>query len=66
MLHKSDESNRYHDEQDGGLGVVGYEVNFDRYFYDYEEPRPVDEIDGDIRELVGDIMDLFESVAGGQ
>ena len=28
------------DPQDGGLGKVGYEINFNRYFYVYVPPRP--------------------------
>ena len=27
------------DPQDGGLGKVGYEINFNRYFYVYSPPR---------------------------
>ena len=33
------------DPQDGGLGKIGYEINFNRYFYDYEPPRPFGEIE---------------------
>jgi len=58
------ESKRYHDDRDGELGTVGYEINFDRYFFDYQAPRTVDEIDGDIQALVDDIMDLFDRVTG--
>lgn len=57
------ESTKYHDDQDGELGVVGYEINFNRYFYEYEPPRSLDEIDGDIRELEGDISEMLQDVA---
>jgi type I restriction enzyme M protein len=30
---------------------IGYEINFTRHFYQYEPPRPLDEIAGDIRAL---------------
>lgn len=56
------ESSKYHDEQDGELGVVGYEINFNRHFYEYEPPRPVAEIDEEIRELEGEISELLGEV----
>jgi type I restriction enzyme M protein len=56
------ESSKYHDDQDGELGVVGYEINFDRYFYEYEPPRPLEEIDADIRELEDEIVELLSEV----
>ena len=56
-------SRKYHDDQDGELGVVGYEINFDRYFYEYESSRPLEAIDEDIREVKEDVLDLFEEVS---
>ncbi|KKF39966.1 N-6 DNA methylase [Halorubrum saccharovorum] len=56
------ESSKYHDDKDGKLGVVGYEINFDRYFYDYEPPRSLDDIDSEIRELEDDIVNLLNEV----
>jgi type I restriction enzyme M protein len=44
------------------LGVVGYEINFDRYFYEYEPPRPLEEIDAEIRELEDEIVELLSEV----
>ena len=32
------------DPQDGKVGLVGYEINFNRYFYEYRPPRPLEEI----------------------
>jgi hypothetical protein len=29
------------DPRDGKVGLVGYEINFNRYFYRYTPPRPV-------------------------
>ena len=42
-----DETKR--DEKDGEVGIVGYEINFNRYFYQYVPPRPLEEIDADLR-----------------
>ena len=35
-------------KRDGEVGLVGYEINFNRYFYVYEPPRPLEEIEADI------------------
>jgi type I restriction enzyme M protein len=56
------ESSKYHDDQDGELGVVGYEINFDRHFYEYESPRPIDEIDSEIESLKDTISVLLNEV----
>jgi type I restriction enzyme M protein len=32
------------DMKDGDVGKVGYEINFNRYFYRYQPPRPLEEI----------------------
>ena len=37
------------DPHDGKVGIVGYEINFNRYFYEYRPPRPLEEIEADIR-----------------
>jgi type I restriction enzyme M protein len=52
----------YADEKDGGVGRVGYEINFNRYFYEYEPPRPLEEIEADIRELQTEIMMLLHGM----
>jgi type I restriction enzyme M protein len=56
------ESKKYHDDEDGELGVVGYEINFDRYFYEYEAPRDLDEINSEIREQRNRITDILEEL----
>ncbi|ARS89327.1 type I restriction-modification system subunit M [Natrarchaeobaculum aegyptiacum] len=56
------ESNKYFDDQDGKLGVVGYEINFNRYFYNYETPRSLEEIDEELQKLEGEINDLLQEV----
>src|SRR5690606_3349714 len=39
------------DERDGKPGKVGYEINFNRYFYVYKPPRPPEVIAAEIREV---------------
>ncbi len=54
----------YRDEQDGKVGRVGYEVNFNRYFYKYVAPRPVSAIDHELKQLEAEITALLKKVAG--
>lgn len=51
------------DPQDGGLGKIGYEINFNRYFYEYEPPRPLEEIEKDIEEVEKQVVDMIQEVA---
>ncbi|MEM7535446.1 MAG: class I SAM-dependent DNA methyltransferase [Chloroflexota bacterium] len=51
------------DERDNKVGRVGYEINFTRYFYRYEPPRALEDIQADIKLLEGDIIDLLSKVA---
>jgi len=48
------------DEKDGKVGIVGYEINFNRYFYRYAPPRPLAEIEADIRTIEKDIMGILK------
>ena len=52
------------DSRDGAVGIVGYEINFNRYFYRYIPPRPLEVIDAEIRELEQDILRLLADVTG--
>jgi type I restriction enzyme M protein len=52
------------DPKDGQVGVVGYEINFNRYFYRYTPPRPLEEIDADIRAIEADIVRMLAEVTG--
>ncbi|MCA9982144.1 MAG: SAM-dependent DNA methyltransferase, partial [Anaerolineales bacterium] len=52
------------DERDGRVGRVGYEISFTRYFYRYEPPRDLAEIEADIRTLEGEIIALLSKVGG--
>ena len=44
------------DHKDGEVGKVVYEINFNRYFYECEPPRPLEEIEADISEMEQEIM----------
>ena len=57
-----DESKR--DPKDGQVGVVGYEINFNRHFYRYTPPRPLEDIERDIQAIEVDIMRLLGDVTG--
>ena len=57
-----DESRR--DPMDGRVGVVGYEINFNRHFYRYTPPRPLEEIESDIRAIEADIVRMLGEVTG--
>ena len=52
------------DPQDGEIGIVGYEINFNRYFYEYRPPRPLEEIEADIQQVEKEIMAMLREVAG--
>jgi type I restriction enzyme M protein len=52
------------DEKDGEVGKVGYEINFNRYFYKYQPPRPLEEIEADIKTLEREILEMLRDVAG--
>ena len=52
------------DPQDGEVGIVGYEINFNRYFYEYRPPRPLEDIEADIQQVERDIVTMLREVAG--
>lgn len=54
------------DPKDGRVGLIGYEINFNRYFYRYTPPRPLEEIEADIRTIEGDIVRMLAEVTAGQ
>jgi type I restriction enzyme M protein len=54
------------DPKDGQVGLVGYEINFNRYFYRYTPPRPLEEIEGEIRGIEQDILRMLAEVTGAQ
>jgi type I restriction enzyme M protein len=38
---------------------IGYEINFTRYFYKYEPPRPLEDIEEDIKKITSEIQELL-------
>ncbi|MDC9592739.1 type I restriction-modification system subunit M [Xenorhabdus sp. IM139775] len=50
------------DAKDGEVGVVGYEIPFNRHFYVYQPPRPLEEIDTDLDAVSAEIMKLLQEV----
>ncbi|MDP7963343.1 MULTISPECIES: class I SAM-dependent DNA methyltransferase [Acinetobacter] len=50
------------DGQDGEIGIVGYEIPFNRHFYVYEPPRDLAEIDADLDAVSREIMQLLQEV----
>ncbi|MBN1451272.1 MAG: SAM-dependent DNA methyltransferase [Anaerolineales bacterium] len=51
----------YHDAQDGKVGVVGYEINFNRYFYKYTPPPHPDELSRLIEAKEQEIAELLRA-----
>lgn len=50
------------DPMDDGLGKIGYEINFNRFFYEYKPPRPLREIEEDIEEVEQQVVDMIQEV----
>lgn len=50
------------DEQDQEVGIVGYEIPFNRHFYVYTPPRDLAEIDAELFAVSQEIMKLLEEV----
>lgn len=52
------------DEKDEEIGIVGYEIPFNRHFYKYVPPRQLEEIEADIAGLEKDIVKMLREVVG--
>jgi type I restriction enzyme M protein len=50
------------DEKDGYVGKVGYEINFNRYFYVYKAPRRPEVIAEEIRQMEERFVELMKGV----
>ncbi|MDX8000482.1 SAM-dependent DNA methyltransferase [Xenorhabdus sp. Reich] len=50
------------DEKEGEIGVIGYEIPFNRYFYVYQPPRDLAAIDADLDKVSAEIMKLLQEV----
>lgn len=44
------------------MGIVGYEIPFNRNFYQYQPPRDLAEIDADLDAVAREIMQLLAEV----
>ena len=56
-----DETKR--DSKGGEVGIVGYEIPFNRHFYVYQPPRPLEEIDRDLRATTERIKAMIERLS---
>jgi len=50
------------DAKDQEIGIVGYEIPFNRHFYVYQPPRPLEEIDAELDAVSVEIMKLLQEV----
>jgi len=50
------------DRKDQRPGKVGYEINFNRYFYEYAPPRPLEEIQAEIKTLEAETLEMLQEV----
>lgn len=51
------------DAQDGEVGIVGFEIPFNRYFYVFQPPRPLAEIDRDLKACTNIIKKMIEELS---
>ncbi|MGV8058932.1 MAG: N-6 DNA methylase [Smithellaceae bacterium] len=52
----------YCDDADGQIGRVGYEINFNRFFYQYVPPRKLKVIDAELKQVEAEIAALLGEV----
>lgn len=50
------------DAKDGKVGIVGYEIPLTRYFYKYEAPRDIKDIEAEIKSTEDDIQRLLKEL----
>ena len=50
------------DSKDNDIGIVGYEIPFNRHFYIYQPPRDLQAIDKDLDKVSREIMELLREV----
>ena len=51
------------DPLDGEVGIVGFEIPFNRHFYQFVPPRPLDEIDADLKACTDRIKAMIEELS---
>ena len=52
----------FRDDKDKEIGRVGYEINFNRFFYQYMPPRKLHDIDADLKQVEAEIAELLGEV----
>ena len=52
-----------HEDVDAYKTKIGYEIPLNRHFYVYEPPRPLEDIEADLRTLEREIAGLLAEVA---
>lgn len=51
------------DPLDGEVGIVGFEIPFNRHFYKFVPPRPLEEIDADLKACTDRIKAMIEELS---
>ncbi|MCC4289626.1 type I restriction-modification system subunit M [Vreelandella aquamarina] len=51
------------DPLDGRIGIVGFEIPFNRHFYQFTPPRPLEEIDADLKACTERIKQMIEELS---
>jgi type I restriction enzyme M protein len=51
------------DALDGEVGVVGFEIPFNRHFYVFQPPRPLAEIDSDLKACTDRVKQMIEGLS---
>ena len=51
------------DAIDGEVGIVGFEIPFNRHFYVFQPPRPLEEIDRDLKACTDRIKQMIEELS---
>uniref|UniRef100_UPI0026262877 N-6 DNA methylase n=1 Tax=uncultured Halomonas sp. TaxID=173971 RepID=UPI0026262877 len=51
------------DPLDGRIGIVGFEIPFNRHFYEFTPPRPLEEIDADLKACTDRIKQMIEELS---
>jgi len=50
------------DAKDGKVGIVGYEIPFNRHFYEYKPPRALEAIDAELNSITKEIIELLREI----
>jgi type I restriction enzyme M protein len=50
------------DAKDKQIGIIGYEIPFNRHFYQYSPPRALEAIDADLATVSDEIMAMLKGL----